>query len=402
MDYYQYINETGVIVPDVDEVKQDVENEFITAFGSNFDLSPSTPQGRLIELETLARQNTIAVNALNANQLNIRTATGQVLDAIGAFFGVDRAGGTKTRVLATISGVAGTVIPATSIAKTEAGDEFYSENEITIPAGGTTQGYFLSVEIGAIPCAVNTLTEIVSQTSGWESINNPASALLGTEKESDFDFRNRILNTRFKGISLIQSIAAELNQVENLLSSFVYDNGQDEAIEYQGIEIPAHSILVIADGGSDIDVATAIFNKKSSGSGYTAIAGQSVTKSVIDGSYQVSYDVTFNRPDYLDFDCSIEVRQNAYTGTAAELIEDVKKAIIDWSLNKVTGVDGLKIGQNVSPYEIGAAVSAQIPGLYVKNCLICDHGGTPAASELTCTVAEKYQIENANISVTVV
>lgn len=398
-DLYKYNTEQGIIVPDTDEIQTDVQNEYLSVFGADLDLSASTPQGRLIEMETLARQQAVGLCALVANQINIDYATGQYLDAIGAFYGVSRIGATRTRVLADVAGVSGTIIPAGSIAATDAGDRFYAENDIEIPVGGSTSGYFLAEELGKIPCATHALSEIVTQVIGWESIDNGAAAQIGQNIESDLEYRKRIKNTRYAGNSLIQSIQGALNQVENVKSSFVCDNGTGVAITYDGISIPAHSILIVVDGGTDAAVAAAILNKKSSGSGYTSITGQAVTVSVPDGAYGVNYPVTFNRPEQLAFDIEIDVVQNTYTGS--DLEQAVKDAIMAWANGEVGGVDGLKIGQNVSPYEIGAAVSDKIPQIYIKSVKICLHGGTPAATELSCTVGEIYTISESNITVTV-
>ena len=124
-----------------------------------------------------------------------------------------------------------------------------------------------------------------------------------------------------------------------------------------------------------------------------------MTVNVPDGAYGVNYPVTFNRPEQLAFDITIDVVQNTYNGS--DLEQAVKDAIESWATGDVTGVDGLKIGQNVSPYEIGAAVSEKIPQIYIKSVKICLHGGTPAATELTCTVGQIYTISEANITVTV-
>jgi len=399
-DLYEYNTEQGLIVPDVDAVQTDVENEYLSAFGSDLDLTPSTPQGRLIEMETLSRQQIVGLCALIANQINIDYATGQYLDAIGLFYDVSRFGATRTRVLATITGVANTVVPAGSIAETQAGDRFYLENETTIPSGGSISTYFLSEQAGEIPCATNTLTNIVSQIIGWETINNPIAAVIGSAQESDFEYKKRIKNSRYSGNSLIQSLQSAINQIDNVKSSFVYDNGSNSSITYDGITIPAHSILIVVDGGTDNDIAKAILTKKSSGSGYTTISGQSVTVNVSDGAYGVQYPVTFNRPEQLAFDVEIDVAQNNYTGS--DLTQAVKDAISSWANGEVTGVDGLKIGQNVSPFEIGAGVSDIIPQIYVKSVKIALHGQTPSATELTCTVGQVYNISQSNITVNVV
>ncbi len=397
---YNYNTDTGLIVPDTAEIYTEVENEFTTAFGSDLDLSSSTPQGRLIEMEALARQGTVGLCALIANQINIDYATGQYLDAIGAFFNVARKGATSTSVLATVAGVAGTIIPAGSLVQTQAGDDFYLENETIIPEQGFTTAYFLSVEQGDIPCATGTLTIIIDQTIGWETVNNPVAAIIGSNQESDYDYRKRIKSARYVGISYIQAIKAQLEQVENLKSSFVYDNVEDDPVVYDTITIPAHSIVVVADGGADEDVAQAIFSKKSAGSGYTAIPNQSVTVEVADGAYGVEYPVTFNRPEVLQFEINIQVRNNNYTG--ADLETAVQNAILTWANGDVESVDGLKIGQDVSPFEIASAVSEQLPSIYVKSCLICAVGGTPSAEELSCTNAQIYAIEVNNINVEIV
>ena len=49
-DYYDYITNRGVIVPDTSTVLSDVENEFKSVFGNDLDVSPETVQGRLIEM----------------------------------------------------------------------------------------------------------------------------------------------------------------------------------------------------------------------------------------------------------------------------------------------------------------------------------------------------------------
>lgn len=399
-DYYQYNSQQGIIVPDTGTIKTDVENEFQSNFGADMDMSASSPQGRLVEMETLSRVGVISFCALIANQINIDYATGQYLDAVGAFFGVSRIGATQTRVLATVSGESGTIIPAGSVAKTTAGDMFYLENTTTIPESGTTTAYFLANKYGATPCATNTLTIIVSQTVGWETINNPAAAFIGEDMESDWAYKKRITAARYTGTSLTEAIKSRLQLVENVRSSFAWDNGEQTTQTYDGISVAGNSILVVVDGGTDEDVARALFNAISAGCGYTAISGQSVTVNITDGAYGAVYPITFNRPDVLQFDVVIDVKDVNYTGTNLE--SDVKNAILSWATGGVENVDGLKIGQNVSPFEIAAAVSDVIPSIYVKSVKICEHEGTPAANELSCTVAEIYSILEANITVNIV
>lgn len=399
-DFYKYSTETGLIIPDTSEVKTDVENEYISAFGAGLSLQEDTPQGRLIELETIERTRTINTMAAIANQINIDYATGQYLDAIGAFYGIERIGATRTRTLATLTGDPGTVIPAGSKAKTTLGNVFYSENAVTIGSGGTITVYFLAEEKGAIPCLTGELNEIVDQIVGWSGIYNPANAVLGIENEGDYNYRIRIKNSRYSGIGLVESIGGAINKVEGVRSSFVKDNGTNLSESYDNITIDPHSIVVIVDGGDNEELAYAIFRKKSGGCAYTAISGQSETIQVHDGIYEVLYTVTFNRPEELQADIAITVNRNNYNGS--DLEQAVKNAIETWANCELDNIEGLKIGQNMSPFEIAAAVSDQIPEIYVKNVLICDHGGTPATTELTCHISQVYRVAEANITVTII
>ena len=399
-DNYTYINSQGVIVPDTSTVQEQVTQDLVNVFGQDLDTTPETVEGRFIQCLTDYRTNTLAINAQNANQINLRYATGRFLDAIGAFFGLDRISATSSRVLATVTGVENTVIPAGSQAKTTNGDIFYAENDITIGLTGSVTGYFLSLEKGQIPCSAHSLNKIVNAVLGWETIDNTASATEGTEQESDDDFRQRIEDARYKGISLLEAIKAKLVNVENVKSCFAYDNYTNQTITYDGVDIDAHSLVVIVDGGANQDIAEAIFKAKTGGTGYTAISGQSVTVNVVDGAFNVTYPVTFNRPEIKAFKISIQVKNISYEGS--DLAGDIKAAIMNWADNKVEGVDGLKIGQNISSFEIAAAVSQQIPEIYVKDCKTAFIGGTLSTSELTITIAQIGEIEESNITVTVV
>ena len=398
-DNYNYITSSGVIVPDTSSVQEQVTQDLLNVFGQDLDTTPETPQGRLIQCLTDYRTNTLAINAQNANQINLRYATGRFLDAIASFFGLSRIQATSTRVLASVTGISGTVIPAGTQAQTTEGKVFYVENDITIGQNGQATGYFLSLEKGAIPCNVNSLTKIVNAVLGWETINNTTSGIVGSTLESDDHLRLRIENSRYSGISMLEAIKSKLSNVENVTDSWCYDNYDDTAITYDGISIDPHSIVVMVNGGENDEVAEAIFKAKTGGTGYTAISGQSESISVTDGAYGSQYTVVFNRPDPQAFEVAITVKNVNYDGS--DLEGDVKKAIINWSNGLVAGVDGLKIGQNVSPFEIAAAVSAEIATIYVSSCQICLSGGTPATTELTFTHSEIGQISESDITVTV-
>ena len=76
----------------------------------------------LIAAETLARTEVVNNNAALANQINPNNAGGVFLDAILALTGMQRSSATQTLVTnVTLTGVAGTVISAGTLAATAAG-----------------------------------------------------------------------------------------------------------------------------------------------------------------------------------------------------------------------------------------------------------------------------------------
>ena len=75
-DIYNYIVNTGVIVPDTSDLKNDVTAEYQDALGADMNTTAGTPQGRLIDAETLARSNVVRSNSLTANMFNINLAYG--------------------------------------------------------------------------------------------------------------------------------------------------------------------------------------------------------------------------------------------------------------------------------------------------------------------------------------
>ena len=81
-DNYEYINPTGLIVPETSTLLLEVQNSFKDVFGSDLVVTPDTPQGVLITLLTLVRAAVVNNNAALANQINPNKAGGVFLDAI--------------------------------------------------------------------------------------------------------------------------------------------------------------------------------------------------------------------------------------------------------------------------------------------------------------------------------
>lgn len=396
-EYYKYITSTGVVVPDTSEVKQQVQDEFKNALGQDLDTSDSTPQGRLIEIETVARKSVINNMALLANMFNKDQAFGIWLDVLLKFFGAEREGATATKVVCQLTGTAGTDILANAQAKDSSGNIYYLENNVTLDSNGDGEGTFVCMVKGAVECPANSLNQIVTAIIGWESINNSSAGVVGKDGESDNQARQKLTVTQYKGEGQRANIENAILQVENVDGCLVLENDTNSSVTKEGITITApHSIYACVDGGNDIAVAKAFLKAKSGGSAFGADSNNTSTANLVSVQTEGT-TVTFARPTQVPMKVKVTLKSGQATD---EMIAKVKQAVIDYAGGNIEGVDGLNIGTDVSPFEIASAVTIAIPELYINKVEITkvsvDVFGT---ATITINANEKATISETNITV---
>jgi uncharacterized phage protein gp47/JayE len=292
MANYEYIADSGIIVPDTADILTGVQDEFKAAFGSDLIVTADTPQGVLINAEALARSEVVNNNAALANQINPNTAGGVFLDAIMALLGQERTPASPSVVTGVLlTGVAGTVIPAGSQAKTSVGDLFQTISNVTLNGSGQATATFQSVQNGAIPCAIAALTNIVTNVLGWETVSNPTAATLGTTTQSDQAARTFRQNTlAFQAVALPEAITSALYNVPGVQSLTFQENISDTTQVINGISMISHSIYACVNGGLNADIAAALLENKSSGCGWNGGTSVTITEPASGQPYTVKFD----------------------------------------------------------------------------------------------------------------
>lgn len=390
---YTFTDNNGIVIADTADIKETIQGEYQAALGADLSLEDSTPQGRLIDIETEARTNVIENNVLISNSINFNLAFGIILDAWGANFDLYRNPASSSSVTATLTGVANTVIPAGSQAATQNGDIFYLENQVIIPVGGSISATFLSLEKGQIPCPVNSLTKIIDGTLGWETINNTTAAILGNETESDESFKQKFYdNGLFSGMSLIEDYDNAVKQVPNVISCYVRDNGSSSSEAYDTVTIAAHSVYACVDGGDNTAIANALFNRKSGGCAWTGLTGQYVTVNITDETYGDTYSVTFNRPNNVSI--YVDVEASAGTSTVEDLETAIQTAITDY-------INTLKIGGDVILLSLASAINTAVPGINLTMLEIGTTQDSLSSSNITIHINEAAKTTADKITVTI-
>lgn len=354
-DPYQYVDQTGVIVPDTSNILTDVQAEYTDVFGADLVTTPDTPQGVLISAEALARIQVVKNNAALANEINPNIAGGVFLDALLALTGMQRTKQTQTLVAnVALAGVPGTLIPAGAQAQTSAGDIFQSTGDVTLDSSGLGAVNFVAINYGPVPCAANALSHIVSSVLGWETINNPAAGILGLSTQSDQAARALRQNTlAFQGVSLANAITSALYATEGVTNVAFLENVSSTTQVIEGISLIGHSIYACVAGGTDQAVAAALLENKSSGCAWNG----NTTVSVVEPASGQYYNVQFQRPNQI----GILIRVTTTNGDSAAIIQ----SILDYAAGKLNNLAGFIIGGDVSPFELSGAIMTENPGFYI-------------------------------------
>lgn len=393
---YQYIDSTGVIVPDTSTTLLTVQGEFRAVFGADMPVTPDTPQGVLITGETVARDAVIRNNAAVANQINPNLAGGVFLDALCALTGLKRAAATRSVVTANLTGQPGTIIPEGVQARTGEGDLFESLATVVLNGSGSASVEFRAIEYGPVAAAIGALNQIVSGVLGWETITNPAAATLGQDEQSDASLRQLRADTlALQGVALPEAITSAVYNVSGVRSLAFLENVANTTQSIEGISLVAHSIFVCVDGGSDEEVAEAILANKSLGCNFNG----NTTVQVVEPVTGQEYDVTFERPEEIDVLVRVTV---SLEGTLIDPNTAIPAAVVAYADGEIPGEKGFVVGGDVSPFELGSAVNTAYPTVYVKKVEVAVDDMSPVYSTDDIPIAKDQVARTQTSAITVI
>lgn len=397
-DAYDYVTSQGVILPDTADILADVQASWRAAFGQDLIVTADTPQGVLMVAEALARDAVVRNNAALANQINPDLAGGVFLDALWGLTGGQRVQATRSVISGVlVTGVVGAILPQGSRASIgPGGDVFETTGQVVFDAAGQATVTFRSVDYGPIAAAPGALTQIATTVLGWETVTNPAAAVLGQATESDMAARARRRRTlSLQNVAMPEAIVSALYDVQGVTSVLFRENVTAATVVEEGVSIGAHSIFACVDGGTNTDVAAALLANKSLGCGWSG----STNVNIVEPVSGQTYPVAFQRPALVTVYVSVTVTPVA--GGDSDPSQAVRDAIVDFATGGQTGETGLTIGQDVSAFELAGAVNRAVPSLYVSSVTIGTNPLSLATTPVNITIAQRAQIISGNIVVVV-
>ena len=319
----------GFSADSVSEVRAAVAAAWKAAFKSDntaeLNTEPETPAGQIIDSQTASITQKDSELLYLANMLNPLKATGIFQDALAEIYFLQRKPAIASTAVIRCTGLAGTVIPVSAQVMSTADDTIWQNTEAqTIGSDGACECVFECQSAGLISAAAGTLSRINTMVAGWDTAVNPRAATVGQNAETQGAFEAR----RYKSVALnsrgtIAAVYARVADCANVVSCIVRENKTNMPIEIDGYFIKAHSVFVSVVGGSDEDIAEAIYNSCSAGCDYNG----NTTVAVTDSATGAGEKVTFYRP--ADYPMYVRVTLQGKDSLPDDYEATVKNAVYD-------------------------------------------------------------------------
>ena len=321
----------GFVANPVSYYKSAIQQVFIDAFGSDFDLNDNLPQGvliqRLAELFYAIDMDGIEAFA----RLNLNTMGGIFLDIVGLWRGINRILGAPQTGVVTVTCNATNFVPFTlpagvTLTVTETGDQFVTSTLTTFQSE-TAEVRVQYAENGNSSAIIgNTMT-----VEGYSQIQNIEITSLfdGTENETDIEYRARIQKEYPAAVGTIEFVNNKLRELPSLKDvNCIYNDsdtpsGDLPAYSTEWIVAPKASVSADAMGVFRKDVAQVILNNKVPGSPTYGTTSEVVTDTL--GSTKRVY---FTIADAVPIEISITVSTPETTGILdLTAVPEIKEAL---------------------------------------------------------------------------
>lgn len=366
---YKFVTETGVIVPDFSDTREQVEAELRQSEGwADIDMSPETPQGVIATALAVERDAIARNNAQLANQISPNIASGAWLDGLCALTGVYRYRATHSILRGVIlTGRPATIIPAGSIA-VGGGEPWRSMSSVRLDAHGEATADFQAVTAGEIKLAAHGLEGVASSVLGWLGVDNPTAAESGKEEEKDLPLRRRRRNTlALQTRGTPEAIISALYALDGVRSLSWHENYTTAPQVVDGITIRQHALYTCIDGGDPQEIAQALLETKDLGAGFVGEEEIEVTDQY---SGQV-YPVSFSRPVPVEIAVRVTVRPSIL-----DAVSDIPALSERVLAGETVSSEGLRVGQSFSPFELAAGINELEPSYTVVDVEHTQDGGT--------------------------
>ena len=384
------LDSTGISAPSFNDILSSLIATMQSIFGSDIYLGTDSKLYQMLAVFASAQNDSNNATIAAYNSMAPDYAVGAGLSRLVKINAIQRQVPTNSTVALTLVGVAGTVI-SNGIAADTNGNLWDLPASVTIPASGTITVTATCELQGNIAAATGTVNVPYTPQYGWQSVTNAAAATPGAPVESDATLRLRQqVSTALSSISPSEAILAAVANVTGVEQSAIYVNNTSST-DSNGV--PAHSICVVAQGGSLSDVAQAINRKKAPGVPTYGTTSVTITD-------PAGMPVTINLYLLAEVPIYVALTIKALSGYTSAIGTEIVNAVVDF-------INSLAIGASVrySWIEGAAGLIGLTDGLTFEiTALGIGLSGSPPPTGTTDLPITFYQIATcaaANVALTV-
>lgn len=254
------LTEEGFYRPSQAEILEDLQQKTLEKLGYDVNVSETGNIGKLLMIMAYMFDKCWMDIESSYFSAFVSTATGSSLDRVGTLMGVSRELQQQAEVSVTFTGTVGYTIPTGFAVSTNDNLVFHTLSDATITNDGTVAVMAQCEETGEIGNVdAGEINIIVNPVSDVTSVINYNAASGGKDKENDAEFRERMLEGlgTTKG-STIDAMLVAILELKGVMSAAIISNDTDEAVGGR----PAHSFEAFVYGGTQGEIANAIFEKK--------------------------------------------------------------------------------------------------------------------------------------------
>lgn len=266
------IGPAGLTIALYPDILGDNLQAVLNIFGQNQYVGPDSALYQLISILSLKQADQNLGLQLVYNQSSPQTAVGAGLDRNVKMNGLARESFSFSTAVLTLTGTPGTPI-TNGFAQDQNGNLWALPSTVTI-TGGSINVTAICTTPGNIAAEPGTINIRSTPTSGWAAVTNADAAIAGNPVEADSQLRARqSISVALPSLTPIGATVAAVLATPGVIRvapGIPTPGGPGSSIENptgaaDSWGNPAHSISIVAQGGTPLAVATAIYLKKTIG-----------------------------------------------------------------------------------------------------------------------------------------
>ena len=352
------VSSAGLTIATYQAILADNLQGFLNIYGQNQYVGPDSAIYQLLSILSLKQADTNAGLQLVYNQASPLTAVGAGLDRAVKMNGLARLPFSYSTATLTCAGVAETLL-TNAFAQDQNGNLWALPASVTL-VGGSVNVIATCTKPGNIAAEPATINIISTPTNGWTSVTNAAAAVPGASVEADSALRARqAISVALPSVTPVAATVAAVlavSGVSRVAPGYPTPGGPGTSIENPtGISDspwgnPAHSITMVVEGGQPLDVATAIYSKKTIGCFTNGTTSVVVTDPVTGYATTISY----YQPSYVQ--PYIGVYVHGLGGFTSTTLTAIQTALVNY-------LDSLAIGEEITYSALYGAALSVMPNL---------------------------------------